>query len=346
MSREPSTESSRRAPAALACALLALLLWPAVVWPASIVVIESPAGLPLRTLLDAAPGEVNRLTVYFDGGGYQYRDDGAPIDRFAGDCQEGPSPSEVRCGDSVRNEILLYDGDDRARIVGGRQVPVGGYEFHVEAGAGSDEITVERSAAVRLIGEEGNDSLISAAGADLLEGGPDDDRLLGGPGRDEARYLDHFYDAVRVDLRRLRPQGSRGEVDTLIGIEDVQGSLEDDVLIGNQGANRLRGHEGDDTLVGNGGDDSLYGGGSLARPSLEGDDALHGGFGDDALYGGYGNDRLYGGPGVDRLVGGPGNDLISSADGRRETVYCGPGRDTAVADRLDRLVSCEVVRRG
>ncbi|MBA3299895.1 MAG: hypothetical protein H0U24_07460 [Thermoleophilaceae bacterium] len=77
-----------------------------------------------------------------------------------------------------------------------------------------------------------------------------------------------------------------------------------------------------------------------------GRDKLSGGSGDDRLSGGPGDDRLRGGTGRNRFSGGSGNDRISAINRRRETVYCGPGRDIVRADRSDRLRDCERVTRG
>ena len=46
-----------------------------------------------------------------------------------------------------------------------------------------------------------------------------------------------------------------------------------------------------------------------------------------------------------QLRGGSGRDTITSRDGVRETVNCGSGRDSVLADRTDRLTGCERVRR-
>ena len=56
---------------------------------------------------------------------------------------------------------------------------------------------------------------------------------------------------------------------------------------------------------------------------------------------------MLGGAGADVLVGGPGNDRITSVDGVRDVVRCGPGpHDRVVADGRDRVAGCErVVRR-
>lgn len=92
-----------------------------------------------------------------------------------------------------------------------------------------------------------------------------------------------------------------------------------------------------DRITGTAANDVLYG--------LGGADVLLGLNGNDVLSGGRGDDRLDGGPGRDRLFGGPGNDTLRARDGTRDVVDCGPGRDTAVVDRVDRVSGCELVRR-
>lgn len=92
-----------------------------------------------------------------------------------------------------------------------------------------------------------------------------------------------------------------------------------------------------DRLVGGKGDDALFGG--------PGSDRLVGGSGADYLSGGSGHDRLVGGPGRNRIEAGGGSDSINSANGVRELVDCGFGRDTVKADLRDRLSGCERVTR-
>jgi hypothetical protein len=82
----------------------------------------------------------------------------------------------------------------------------------------------------------------------------------------------------------------------------------------------LRGTKGADVIKGLGGNDRLLGYG-----------------GRDRLYGGFGNDILVGGKGKDVISGGPGNDKIRARDGERDTISCGSGRNTVVADDLDAL---------
>ena len=152
--------------------------------------------------------------------------------------------------------------------------------------------------------------------------------------------------------------GGRG-VDVMRGLagdDCITGSGADDEIHGDEGSDRLNGEDGYDELYGGAGSDAFLRGG-------DGNDLLDAGSGNDKLYGGDGNDRLIGGTGsdylsggddADRLVGGPGrnklfggagSDTIEAANGVRETVDCGRGRDRAVADRADKLFRCERVTR-
>jgi hypothetical protein len=47
------------------------------------------------------------------------------------------------------------------------------------------------------------------------------------------------------------------------------------------------------------------------------------------------------GTGTDVVRGGFGNDVVNTADGVRDRVNCGPGRDRLVADRIDTAAGCE-----
>jgi uncharacterized repeat protein (TIGR01451 family) len=76
-------------------------------------------------------------------------------------------------------------------------------------------------------------------------------------------------------------------------------------------------------------------------------DELRGSRAGEEICGHGGADVVDGGGGRDRLLGGRGNDTILARDGERDTIDCGPGRDRAVVDRLDRgLRGCERVARG
>ncbi|HEV7134588.1 MAG TPA: hypothetical protein VGN27_12745 [Gaiellaceae bacterium] len=99
---------------------------------------------------------------------------------------------------------------------------------------------------------------------------------------------------------------------------------------------RIVGTPRGDYLAGGGYDDVILG--------LGGNDTILGGAGDDHLDGGPGNDVITGGPGADVILGGPGSDTIYAADGERDIIDCGPGRDRAVVDSVDIVKNCEVVQ--
>jgi Ca2+-binding RTX toxin-like protein len=149
-----------------------------------------------------------------------------------------------------------------------------------------------------------------------------------------------------------------------------RGTPENDTIVGTRNADRLVGRGGNDRIEGRRGDDELYGG--------EDNDEAFGARGEDLLDGASGTDVLLGGPGADRMRGGGGGDYLF--DGRqvhtggsrteasrdelhgeagddflyarnepaaKDVVHCGPGRDTAVTDRADRVAdNCEDVSRG
>jgi len=112
------------------------------------------------------------------------------------------------------------------------------------------------------------------------------------------------------------------------------GDSDDTVSVGGAGPPALV------TIVNGGpGGDTLDGG--------QGDDTLLGGPDADPLAGGGGNDVLVGGTGVDSFDGGAGNDRILAADGVAESIECGAGTDSVVADlggpNGDTVIDCEIV---
>jgi Fibronectin type III domain/RTX calcium-binding nonapeptide repeat (4 copies)/Domain of unknown function DUF11 len=136
----------------------------------------------------------------------------------------------------------------------------------------------------------------------------------------DANTADNTAAAV-VTVRQAQPGGDTG------GKTAPRGSNLS-VRTGTARADVLRGTAGRDRLDGRGGNDVLWGLGGV-----------------DILLGGAGNDRLIGGAGKDQLLGGAGNDRLEARDHARDVVNCGPGKDTAVVDRVDVVRGCELVRR-
>jgi Ca2+-binding RTX toxin-like protein len=112
----------------------------------------------------------------------------------------------------------------------------------------------------QLRGGAGNDTLLGGEGSDYLTGGSGDDVLNGGNGIDTADYF--FSDTsagIVVNLVAGTATGGGGS-DTLVGIENVNGSDFNDTITGDAGNNFIDGRGGDDTLLGGAGADNLSGG--------------------------------------------------------------------------------------
>ncbi|WP_177198552.1 hypothetical protein [Novosphingobium sp. CF614] len=178
------------------------------------------------------------------------------------------------------------------------------------AGGAGDDVLVGYAGDDNLSGGDGDDTFEGGLGADALSGGANSAATDGTDAGDTARYVRSAV-AVTVDLNLAGAQtsadGSDALGDTLTGIENIVGSIYDDVIRGDANANKLFGLAGIDTLWGGAGDDVLSGD--------DGNDFLYGEDGADSMSGGLGNDKLYGGLGNDVLDGGDGNDLVLGQDG-------------------------------
>jgi Ca2+-binding RTX toxin-like protein len=194
-----------------------------------------------------------------------------------------------------------------------------------------------------LTGDAGDNLLAGYTGNDTLNGGAGADTLDGGVGCDTVSYATSFA-TVTVDLAAGTAAGGDAQGDTLISIENLTGSSNDDILTGDAGTNLINGGAGDDLIEGGAGNDTLNGGDgidiasyehatagvavSLASNALQKtlgagndklagfenltgsafDDVLTGNAGDNVLSGNNGDDLLIGGAGADTLIGGAGSD--------------------------------------
>jgi Ca2+-binding RTX toxin-like protein len=145
-----------------------------------------------------------------------------------------------------------------------------------------------------LIGGAGNDLLSGGSGKDFLSGGPGKDWLMpgtdpnmvdGGDGNDTVDYSGSS-EGVNVDLRvSLKPiagLGGYAQGDLIVSVENVVGSGFADMLIGDQGTNRLDGGDGADLLDGGGTADNMIGSaGNHAPQGSRSGDILNGGAGID-----------------------------------------------------------------
>ena len=213
----------------------------------------------------------------------------------------------------------LYGGPDNDVLMGGAGADIlngrGGLDT-ASYGSSTAGVTVDLQTGTRRGGDAEGDTLVSIenfkgsgyadvltgdSGDNRLEGGAGADVLDGGDGQDTASYSSSTA-GVRVDLQYGYNEGGDAEGDTLVNIENLEGSDYDDLLIGDSRDNLLSGGAGADGLRGGGGVDTLRGG--------KGNDVLEGGAGTDYLYGGADHDSLFGNAGDDWLHGGAGYDTF------------------------------------
>ncbi len=153
----------------------------------------------------------------------------------------GTAYNDTLLGNSINNVLDGREGNDSLNGMEGNDTLLGG--------VGNDSMD----------GGVGDDSLNGGTGNDVLNGGLGNDILNGNSGIDTASYLN--MSGVTIDLNITRAQATGGAgTDTLIGIENLYGSNNNDTLTGNAGANELNGRAGNDILIGGSGRDSLTGG--------------------------------------------------------------------------------------
>jgi Ca2+-binding RTX toxin-like protein len=228
----------------------------------------------------------------------------------------------------LRTSVDVADVDDDT-VTGseGRDVVNADPGDEVTGGLGDDLV----EGAGTAFGGQGNDVLRDISSE--VQGGAGDDRIVGLPvgpvsGGDGHDVFVQDYTTLRsqqpvnlaISDSRLGPPGF-GMESTGIEQYDITTStgFKNDVI-----------------------DSSAYSG-VVHVETLDGNDTVRGGPGADVVEGGAGNDVLDPGPGADIVRGGSGNDTISVRDGVADSVDCGDGFDTVVADRSDVLVGCESV---
>ena len=277
----------------------------------------------------------------------------------------GPFDAVVLIGDAGSDAISAQGGG----TTGG---PLTTPRLVVYGGNGNDTLLGGNTpAGDDLRGEEGDDVLTGFAGNDDLEGAAGNDTVSGGAGSDGV-YFHTAPAGVTVDLGRVDIQDTGEGSDSFAGIENAQGSLFADTLIGDGANNVLAGLAGDDTLDGRGGSDAMLGGPGAdtltfaqapaavvvdiaAKSAIQGTEAdtfteienVIGSPFADTLAGDETANRIVAGAGADTVSGGAGNDSMEVRDGEADKVSCGVDADTVVADRrsLDTIAApeCEAV---
>jgi len=216
----------------------------------------------------------------------------------------GSGSSNQFIGDAGQDIMYGFGGSDNLHGEGGSDTLLGGDDDGIGGqdnnflygGSGIDFLHGGDGARDHLFGGDHRDFLYGGSGNDYFNGGSGDDDMFGGSGNDEfiggqgrdvmhgswgidvVRYSSSNA-AVQVDLETGIGIGGDADGDEMPTIENLHGSIHNDVLLGDDLANELFGLGGNDVINGRGGDDMIVGGANSAL-FLFGDD-LTGGGGDD-----------------------------------------------------------------
>ncbi|RID93598.1 hypothetical protein D2N39_01385 [Gemmobacter lutimaris] len=164
---------------------------------------------------------------------------------------------------------------------------VGNATHNVLTGNAGDDNLFGLSGIDTLYGGDGNDGLYGGDGNDQIFGMNDNDRLFGGEGNDTMDggagidFVDYGSATgtgvnVNLSITGMQFVSATEGADTLVNIENVNGSALGDTLTGNSADNVLYGNAGNDLLSGGDGIDRLVGG--------LGQDTLTGGAGEDVFF--------------------------------------------------------------
>ena len=236
-------------------------------------------------------------------------------------------------------ESILITGSDADNTIDITNVTAAAFSFtdgtgnpvsiDIDGRNGSDTLLGSLDLVATLRGGDGNDTITSAAPADVILAGDGDDTVTGGAGNDSIDAGDGA-DQVTGDTGDDTIIGGDG-ADTLSGgdgLDSILGGDGADVITGDAGIDTIDGGSGSDVINGNDGDDSLLGG--IGDDMIFGDaglDFIDGGVGNDILNGGVDDDQLFGSSGDDVLNGDEGDDVLHGDLGR-DTIQGNDGADT------------------
>jgi Ca2+-binding RTX toxin-like protein len=193
------------------------------------------------------------------------------------------APTQVLCSAEGPARWMMVDlgpGNDSLSIEGSLEAVdfvrlAGGQGNDSVRGGPEDDLIESGPGADKLYGGEGEDGLIGGlpgptflygeGGGDLLAagGGCAGGAIVGGAGRDDASFAETqahpgtLY--ISLTLHSAWIDEVRGCRHVRLGPsdEDIEGSFDDDVLIGDAGPNLLLGQPGVDSYFGRGGDDTI-----------------------------------------------------------------------------------------
>ncbi|MDD2370011.1 MAG: hypothetical protein PHQ90_11980, partial [Sulfuricurvum sp.] len=266
-----------------------------------------------------------------------------------GDTLTGNSENNVIEGGSGNDTLNGGTGNDTlsySKASSGITISLALTTAQITGGAGTDTISNFEN----IIGSAYDDILTGDSGNNIIDGGAGNDTINGGGGIDTLIYS-NADSGVMVNLTLTTAQTTGGAgTDTIIGFENILGSIYNDILTGDSGDNVIEGAAGDDIMNGGTGTDTLsystaasavtvdlsktiaqntLGAGIDTISNFENlvgsayDDTLSGNAGNNVLDGGVGNDTLSYSNSISgitislalssaQITGGAGNDTISN----------------------------------
>jgi hypothetical protein len=222
------------------------------------------------------------------------------------------------------------------------------------------------------VGTTGGDTMAAAVegshiaglqGDDIIYGAAGNDTVDGGPGLDYFSFLSS-PNGITVNLTVTSPQNTGYGLDSLINIENIEGSDYADGIVGNAGDNVLVGRDGNDSIDGGDGNDGIEGGagndtlvGGAGIDTVSYANATSGvqidlattavqdtfGAGQDAISGfeniyGSSHDDFLAGNSSSNIIQGSGGDDFIGGSGGADTIYGEEGNDTILGAGGARLL--------
>ncbi len=244
-------------------------------------------------------------------------------------------------GDTLKNIELIWGSMHDDTFVASEGADI------IHGDGGSDTVSYEASkhgVTVELVGNDA--TTFDANGPDDIEGNDDDNAFISATDAIVEEWRGGSTNTPRPvavqEPDTLTTTKSYAEGDVLASIENVTGSRQDDVIVGDATPNVIKGGGGPDRISGGDGNDKLHGGagndviGERAEADLNddndnsdrgeaaatdaGNDMMYGDAGNDTINGGAGNDTINGGAGDDDLTGGTGIDTFVFTPGNGSDV--------------------------
>lgn len=207
----------------------------------------------------SAPGGMPRISLSRNGSLVKSLELTAPPDSLLLAGLDGDDSLQAS-GFPESTSVVLLGGGGNDQVTGGET------EDAVVDGPGNDEVHAG-SADDAVPNNEGTDRLYAEAGEDLFvdDAVCESDLLDGGPDRDNANWA-NFEPGISIEMEAGhaglvgsdgRPTCPSGPLTTLSGLEDIEGTSYDDVLVGDSGDNQLLGRPGHDSYFAKAGNDSI-----------------------------------------------------------------------------------------